>query len=291
MLLWFIIMDLRGDLLMLIHADREKLLELAKDFYAVCHTMISIYDANKKTICSYPDKMCDFCAEIRKSPTLTARCIHCDEIALAECEATRKTHSYKCHMGLIETAVPIISNDIVIGYILFGQITDNRDKSLLLKGLKEVALKHRLNYDTLKVGVVKIKYRSPQYISSISKLTEMCAGFIWQNSFIRIQKDTTAQALDLFLRENLRQELSVPMLCRQFGISRSSLYTLSREHFGCGVSEYISKLRVEAAKTLLSEGLSVGHTAEKVGVRDVNYFIRMFKAQEGTTPKQWVKQN
>ena len=110
MLLWFIIMDLRGDLLMLIHADREKLLELAKDFYAVCHTMISIYDANKKPICSYPDKMCDFCAEIRKSPTLTARCIHCDEIALAECEATRKTHSYKCHMGLIETAVPIISN-------------------------------------------------------------------------------------------------------------------------------------------------------------------------------------
>jgi len=276
---------------MLIYADREKLLELAKNFYGVCHTMISIYDANKKPICSYPDKMCDFCAEIRKSPTLTARCIRCDEIALNKCQETHKLYSYKCHMGLIETAVPIISNDMVIGYILFGQITDRKNKTPLLEGLEEVARKHNLSYQTLKDGSEKIKYRSPRYISSISKLTEMCASFIWQNSFIRIQKDTTAQALDLFLRENLALDLSVPLLCRQFGISRSSLYSLSREHFGCGVSEYIARLRIEAAKTLLSEGSSVGHTAEAVGVKDVNYFIRMFKAREGITPKQFSKNN
>lgn len=274
---------------MLIYADRDKLLELAKNFYDVCHTLICIYDANLNPICSYPDKMCAFCTEIRKSPTLTSRCIRCDEIALQKCYETRSVYSYKCHMGLIETATPIISNDVVIGYILFGQITDQKDKSHLLKGLREVAEKHHLNYGTLKAGSGKIKYRSPRYIASISRLTEMCAGFIWQNSFISIKKDTTAHTLELYLRENLCRDLSVPALCRQLSISRSSLYSLSKQHFGCGISEYIAGLRIEKAKALLAEGQTVGATAERVGVGDVNYFIRMFKSRVGITPKQFSK--
>lgn len=272
---------------MLIHADRDKLLELVKNFYDICHTMISIYDANKKPICSYPAKMCTFCDEIRKSPTLTKRCIECDEIALEKCRETGQVYSYSCHMGLIETAVPIIQQDMVIGYILFGQITDRKDKSFLSQNLEEVARKHNLSLEVLKEGSGKIKYRSPQYISSISKLTEMCAGFIWQNSFIRIKKDNTAIALDLYIRENLRSDLSVPRLCKQLNISRSTLYSISREHFGSGVSEYIIKLRLKSAKELLREGLTVSQTAEQVGIDDVNYFIRIFKSRFGVTPKQY----
>lgn len=272
---------------MLIHADHDKLLELAKSFYDVSHTMISIYDANKKLICSYPAKMCQFCNELRKSSTLNARCIKCDDTALEKCDETRTVYSYKCHMGLMEVAVPIIQYDMIIGYILFGQITDERDKSKLLTGLDNIAQKHGLDLAILEDGVQKIKYRSPQYITSISKLTEMCASYIWQNSFISIKNGTTAHALDIYIRENLCADLSVSVLCHKFNTCRSTLYSISKEHFGCGITDYVTRCRISLAKKLLREKHAVYEVAEMVGIPDTNYFIRLFKKHTGTTPKKY----
>ncbi len=272
---------------MLIHADRDKLLELAKSFYDVSHTMISIYDANKKLICSYPAKMCQFCNELRKSSTLNARCIKCDDTALEKCDETRTVYSYKCHMGLMEVAVPIIQYDMIIGYILFGQITDKKDKSDLLVGLDTIAHDHGLDLAVLEEGVQKIKYRSPQYITSISHITEMCANYIWQNSFISIKNGTTAHALDLYIRGNLNKDLSVPTLCKQFSTCRSTLYSISKEHFGCGITDYVTHCRISLAKKLLREKHAVYEVAEMVGIPDTNYFIRLFKKHTGTTPKKY----
>lgn len=272
---------------MLIHTDREELLLLAKSFYDVSHTLISIYDANKKLICSYPNKMCTFCTEIRKSPTLTARCVKCDEVALEKCGETRSVYAYKCHMGLIEVAAPIMQNNLIIGYILFGQITDNKDRTSLLCGLEEVATKHKLSYDLLKESSQKVTYLSSQYITSISKIMEMCASHIWQNSFISVKNGTIAHALDIYIRENLCRDLSVSALCKRFNISRSSLYAIAKEQFGCGISDHVTRCRIARAKKLLCECYPVYQVAEMVGIPDTNYFIRLFKKHTGTTPKKY----
>ena len=71
---------------MLLHADVNKLYSLAKSFYDVSHTMLTIYDVNKQHICSYPNKMSSFCSEIRKKYNfpvimLTARTSDEDKIS------------------------------------------------------------------------------------------------------------------------------------------------------------------------------------------------------------------
>lgn len=272
---------------MLIHANKEELRALAKSFYNVSRTILSIYDANQESICSYPDKMCQFCTEVRKSDELTRRCWECDRIALEKCAETHSVYIYKCHMGLIEVASPIIQSDIIIGYMLFGQITDSRDRSPILDGLEKKAEQHGLDYDKLVQGAQKIACRSPEYIASISKIIEMCANYIWQNSFLSIKNDTAAHALDLYIHENLDRKLSVSSLCTQFNMCRSTLYALSKEYFGCGISEYISCCRIEKAKRLLRDKMPVYQVAEKVGISDTNYFIRFFKKRTGVTPKKY----
>ena len=273
---------------MLVHANNNELLLLAKSFYNVSRTLLTIYDVNKKIICSYPNKMCQFCTEVRKSPELTEKCIKCDVSALDMCSKTHSVYAYKCHMGLLEVAAPIIQNNTIIGYILFGQITDSRDKQTLLNNLDKKSETYNLNYEVLKDGIQKIKYRSPEYIASISKIIEMCASYIWQNSFISIKNDTTAHFIDLYINENLNKKISVDALCLQFHISRSTLYSISKKHFGCGISDYIALCRINKAKELLgSSEKSIAEISNILGMDNVSYFVRFFKKHTGITPKKY----
>lgn len=273
---------------MLVQANKEELLTLAKSFYDVSHTLLAVYDPNKEVICAYPDKMCQFCSEVRKSPSLTEKCIECDNRALEKCSETHAPYAYKCHMGLLEVAAPIMQNDLVIGYMLFGQITDDKDKSPLLVGLEQKAALHGLDFPTLEEGIQKIRYRSPAYIASISKLVEMCTAYIWQNSLLSVKNDTTAYVIETYIRDHLNLPLTTEVLCKRFHLSRSSLYAISKQCFGCGISEYVARCRIERAKELLTEEKkSVQEVANLLGMDNVSYFIRFFKKQTGLTPKKY----
>ena len=50
---------------------------------------------------------------------------------------------------------------------------------------------------------------------------------------------------------------------------------------------YISNVRVEAAKQLLTQGLSVAKIAEQTGYRDSGSLIHVFKKVTGMTPGQY----
>ena len=53
--------------------------------------------------------------------------------------------------------------------------------------------------------------------------------------------------------------------------------------------DYLTKVRVEHAKTLLLEGASIEYTAEKVGFKDSSYFTKIFKKHVGVTPTMFRK--
>ena len=276
---------------MYINTNKKELLQLAKYFYNITHTLISIYDEKENLICTYPDTMCEFCTEVRKSPELTRICIQNDEAAFEVCKATRKTHIYHCHMGLLEVATPIIYNNIIIGYMLFGQITDTKDKTALLSNIEGAIRKYNLDMDVMRFCIPKIHYRSEEYIQSIAKLLEMCANYIWLNSIISIKKEGIAFSIDLYIKEHIKDTLTVTTLCQQFNVGRSTLYEISKNNFGCSINEYIQYQRNELAKELLiQKDMSVAEVAEAVGIKDTNYFIRFFKKRNGCTPKAWQKE-
>ena len=273
---------------MYINTNKKELLQLAKYFYNITHTLISIYDEKQTLLCTYPDTMCEFCTEVRKNPELTQKCIQNDEAAFQVCKTTRTTHIYHFHMGLIEVATPIIYNNVILGYMLFGQITNTRDKTALLSNIEGTIRKYNLNGDALRSCIPKIHYRTEEYIESIAKLLEMCANYIWLNSIISIKKEGIAFSIDLYIKEHIRETLTVPELCSQFHIGRSTLYEISKNNFGCSINEYVQYQRNELAKELLTQkDMSV---AEAVGIKDTNYFIRFFKKRNGCTPKAWQKE-
>ncbi|MBD2871881.1 AraC family transcriptional regulator [Paenibacillus arenilitoris] len=89
-----------------------------------------------------------------------------------------------------------------------------------------------------------------------------------------------------FVQEHYSDKnLSVSMIGDQFRLSPQYVSRLFREQTGqVGLHDYISQVRVEAAKALLLEGGGIEETAAKVGFASSHAFIRVFKKYEGITP-------
>lgn len=131
-----------------------------------------------------------------------------------------------------------------------------------------------------------------QYTTALTQLIEMCANYIWLNNIIKLNNSNLGQEIRLYIANHLTENLSVDSICSKYSISPSGLYQLFQKVYGCGVVKVIREERIKRAKELLLDSkLSVSDVAAQVGILDANYFTRMFKAETGTTPKNFRKRN
>ncbi len=82
-------------------------------------------------------------------------------------------------------------------------------------------------------------------------------------------------------------ELDVKNICNAGFISTSNLYRLFLKNFGMAPMQYIIKLRMKKAISLLAENeLSVKEVSLLCGFSDDKYFSRVFKRKYGYSPSQ-----
>jgi AraC-like DNA-binding protein len=85
--------------------------------------------------------------------------------------------------------------------------------------------------------------------------------------------------------------LSITKLARTCGMSRFSFSRLFRKNFGVNCRDYVMRLRVETACTLLEvPGASIANVATTAGFTDASYFARMFRSRMGMSPKEYASQ-
>ena len=93
-----------------------------------------------------------------------------------------------------------------------------------------------------------------------------------------------------YIHDHITEKLSVEELAAMEYLSASRYREVFRELMGISPSEYITRLRVERAKDILSiGGLSISEVAETVGYKDRLYFQRVFKKCTGKTPGEYLK--
>lgn len=82
--------------------------------------------------------------------------------------------------------------------------------------------------------------------------------------------------------------LTVENLAKSVFITPGYLSHLFRNQMGCSPRQYLTRVRLSAARQLLSsEKMSVQEVCAEVGFSDINNFIRSFKMCYGMTPKQY----
>jgi AraC-like DNA-binding protein len=91
-----------------------------------------------------------------------------------------------------------------------------------------------------------------------------------------------------YIQEHLTEKIAVDALSRKAYLSRNLFFKWFREQFGITPVEYVNRERIKLAKRLLAKPQSdIYHVSKLCGFTDVNYFIRVFRKLEGTTPKAY----
>lgn len=91
------------------------------------------------------------------------------------------------------------------------------------------------------------------------------------------------------VEEHLENDISLDLLADKLQIRSDVASRLFSQIMGSGYTEYIKSRKLERARQLLAEGLSVKDTAEKLGYSSAQYFIKVFKEDCAMTPYQYKK--
>ncbi|MCR4427207.1 MAG: PocR ligand-binding domain-containing protein [Firmicutes bacterium] len=144
-------------------------------------------------------------------------------------------------------------------------------------------------------GILGLNYRSVQELARISTFEDLCFWMVRiLDQFIDRVYEAGRSAGSLvrdaigFMRENIRDRLSMDDIARAIHVSPSHLSHVFKDETGVATMDYFTGLRIQEAKHLLLDcSLSIAQVAEMVGYEDPAYFSRCFKRREGVSPREF----
>ena len=186
-----------------------------------------------------------------------------------------------------------IKEDIEVSHIPIILLTARNDDNSLINGYKNGAdgyITKPFELDTLQ-----------EQINSILRNKEKIKQYYLKTGFTPRAEDVTFSNIDekfllqfdKIIHENLdNPELDVNFLCREIAMSRSSLYKKVKVLTNMGVNDYINKVRMEKAITLISHSdMTITEIAENVGFSTLRYFSTAFKQYTGKAPSTYKEEN
>ncbi|PKA99257.1 monosaccharide ABC transporter substrate-binding protein (CUT2 family) [Flavobacteriaceae bacterium MAR_2009_75] len=184
----------------------------------------------------------------------------------------------------------ILKNDLRTSHIPTIILTALGNNESYLKGLQSGAdlyLTKPFSYSILIQSVKSLIYNREKlryyYTSNIHKIED-------KESFGNIEQQFVSKMNSLIIDNLGDSDFSVETLAEQLNISRVQLYRKVKAMMGISVSDYISNIKLEKAKSMLNTtDLSVSEIAYSTGFSSPNYFSTAFKNKYGSSPAQYKK--
>ncbi len=184
----------------------------------------------------------------------------------------------------------ILKKDLRTSHIPTIILTALGNKESYLKGMQSGAdlyLTKPFSYSILIQSIKSLLYNREKlryyYTSNIHKIEQT-------DSFGSIEQKFVSQ-LNSLIKDNMdNSDFSVENLAENLNISRVQLYRKVKAMMGISVSDYISSIRLEKAKSMLeSTTLSISEIAYSTGFSSPNYFSTAFRNSYGTSPGAFRK--
>ncbi len=247
------------------------------DFYRATGLDMALFDTDFTPVCAAHMGSTPYCRAVQSTEEGRQACALSDRRLLEKCRASAAIETAVCHAGLLNVAIPLLHEDTPIGYLLFGRIRTAPEKT----SFESEALRRLYR---------KIPPFDEEKTESLSHIATMLAKYVLLKNTYRPPLPRGIEAATAYIKAHLDTPLSVAALSQNAHVSKSALYKGFRLHFGCTVSEYIHRRRVERAREYLEGSeLSMEEISQRVGFSGAAYFSRIFKKQCGLSPLAYRK--
>ncbi len=263
---------------------------LLSDFYAVTKRQVGLMDAEGKVVLRYPEEMVPFCGMVQATKKGKERCDECDRTGCLMAQASGSLVSYPCHAGLREICAPIRMEGETVGYLMFGHLPQEGDKTegweKAKKGLSDLSI----DMEKAREAYGELETESLSYIRSLSNILESCVCYIQLRHLVQHSGISVWNRAASYIDAHLEETVSLKTLSEVLSSSESTLERACREATGLTVGKYIQQKRLEMALHLLKNtSLPIASVADKCGFENYNYFSRWFRESAGKSPREYRK--
>lgn len=269
----------------------EALQRLLRDFYEITRIRITVFDADMRELVSWPEQFPPFCRGIRDTEQGRAACQRCDREACASARQQRGAYVYRCHAGLTEAVVPLYVGQVLVGYLWCGHVFSYPGFEAGMAAMAAACAHLPLPEEAIRAACAEQPILTEDYVRSAARILHATASYLILERMATLREDSDAARLDAYLSAHFTQPLPAETVCEALSLSRSQLYRLCSQLYGCGLSTHVRALRIAHAKGLLTDRreMPIAAVAEACGFSDYNYFIAVFSRETGVSPGAYRK--
>jgi len=234
-----------------------------------------------------------FCELMARSNKVCAACLAVQR-KLTE-QVGNRSRTVTCFAGLSDSAVPIRVGDQLIGFLQTGQVLldqptkfrfDRTAKQLVDWGVKVDLNEARETFFQTRV-LTKKQYRG------MLRLLEIFGGHLSTlSNQIAVETSATEPApvakAKQFIAQNQGGALCLATVAKAVNTSTFYFCKLFKRTTGLTFTEYLNRVRLEKAKTLLLDpNRRISEVAYEVGFQSLTHFNRVFRKFEGRSPTDY----
>ena len=262
---------------------------LLENFYKITGIRYSLADANNNILkCS--NDFTPFCKYITSNDEGYIKCKKCDFKAL-KCvqENNLSYYTYRCHLGLVETIIPICHNGENIGYVFLGQHLSEGNIDKQWEFTKYELSKWIKSPEKLEFFFYSLPTLSDDMRSASIEILIACTYYVFAEGLIKNVSLTDFQRINIHIEENYDKKISLASIANSLAISKTKLCNIALKQ-DTTINEMIRSRRLKQAKSLLvNTHYTITEISQRIGIEDYNYFSKLFKANCGMSPRKYRK--
>lgn len=229
-----------------------------------------------------------FCTMIQDTAEGYKKCLDCERAALQHTRISNRPYMFRCHCGLIETAIPITNGKTLLAYLMYGQVLDDSPMNAQWAVTKRLCAWHH-DLESLKEVFYQLQRLNKEELDAYTDVLAACAAYIWLQDYVHENELTDEERLLGYIDRHYAEKLSLKSIAHALGMSKTKLCETA-QRAGITVNTEITARRMETAKKLLAAtDRPIYSIADAVGIGDYSYFSRLFRAYSGVTPNQFRK--
>lgn len=246
-----------------------------------------------------------FCKAMRSHPAFHDLCRKCDMYGGLEASKAGHPSIYRCHAGLTDISLPIVSKNQLHGFLMVGQIETETINLDLVPPIQPIETDWK-NYSDLRQARRKIHSLNPERVESAARLLETICDYHSEETHPRdrivfnVDKDQSTlppagkeeiRKATSYIQKNITKPITLEEVANHVYLSQYYFSKLFKKEVGINFITYLNQQRIERAKALLKESsLSIEAISYNVGFSQPSYFCKIFKSFTHLTPAKYRKE-
>ena len=276
-------MELNHEDLIIERLQIKKMMDLLSNLFSIRTSFIYAVadDYYTREIAGNNGDYQKFCILIQQE--MKDKCIACDIDKFKEAKESKKPLLYRCYNGLFEMYLPLFIEDILIGYLHFGQVR-SEDKFTLIA--RECSLTGHSKFKELEKSYNSINIVKLEKIMLISELFQNFSEIILKNKLVELRRAKPEYYFKKYMEENIALTIHVNSAAKFIDRSPSYVVHTFKKLYGCSFHQYLIKMRIEHSKKLLKNH-TISEVYQLCGFKNRFHFSKTFRNLEGISPHKY----